>query len=458
MAQRSPETCPESSRRRSTNKLRRPHQKVAGVARRAQQHRERESRPGRCLPVAPEPATPGRLVLRHHHEPLLGARPGTLGHAAKHRIDQLLLVAERDPAITESCRFLHRHPSHARPFPGIGARTISEAVRRCHGIGRSAAGEETMPELPEVESIRRGLAPFLEGATIERAEPHPDPGEIRVRVLACGVCRTDLHLAEGDLPPHGKDVVPGHEVVGIVDERGAGTSRFELGQRIGIAWLRWTCGTCRFCARGDENLCLAPRFTGWDADGGFAEYAVVDERYAYELPDAFTDEAAAPLLCAGITTYSPLRHWGAGPGKRVAVVGSGPAGLAATRTPASDVMRAALGEAGARLIAAGIAISTLGFLSQGMLTAPRVYYAMAENGLFFKSVARLHPRTRVPVVSMIVLPGAPPWSYVVFTPSAFSRSFSRFHAVPSSVSLIREAPCLTSRTLPRKRYMGLEAS
>ena len=129
-----------------------------------------------------------------------------------------------------------------------------------------------------------------------------------MRVLVCGVCRTDLHLAEGDLAPHGRDVIPGHEIVGIVDALGEGSTRFSLGERIGIAWLRWTCGVCRFCVRGDENLCVDPRFTGWDADGGYTEYAVVDERYAYPLPTRFTDEELAPLLCAGIIGFRALRR------------------------------------------------------------------------------------------------------------------------------------------------------
>ena len=136
---------------------------------------------------------------------------------------------------------------------------------------------------------------------VERPEPHPGPGEVRIKVSTCGVCRTDLHLAEGDLAPHQPGVVPGHQAVGLVDEVGPETSRFSRGDRIGIAWLRHTDGACRFCTRGDENLCVDPRFTGWDADGGYAEYAVVPEAYAYALPAAFDDVHAAPLLCAGIT-------------------------------------------------------------------------------------------------------------------------------------------------------------
>ncbi|MFN7151036.1 MAG: alcohol dehydrogenase catalytic domain-containing protein, partial [Microthrixaceae bacterium] len=133
----------------------------------------------------------------------------------------------------------------------------------------------------------------------ERAEPEPGPGQVRVRVAACGVCRTDLHLAEGDLTPHRPNTVPGHEVVGRVDRLGEGATRFDLGDRVGIAWLRHTCGRCRFCDRGDENLCVSPEFTGWEQDGGFAEWAVVDEAYAYALPDRFDDVEVAPLLCAG---------------------------------------------------------------------------------------------------------------------------------------------------------------
>jgi alcohol dehydrogenase, propanol-preferring len=160
-------------------------------------------------------------------------------------------------------------------------------------------------------------------AWVERPVPDPGPGEVRVRVATCGVCRTDLHLAEGDLPPHHPGTIPGHEIVGAVDALGPGAARFELGERIGIAWLRWTDGECRFCRRGDENLCLDPRFTGWDADGGYAEYAVVAEDYAYRLPDVFDDEQAAPLLCAGIIGYRALRRSRLPPGGRLGIYGFG---------------------------------------------------------------------------------------------------------------------------------------
>jgi propanol-preferring alcohol dehydrogenase len=157
----------------------------------------------------------------------------------------------------------------------------------------------------------------------ERPDPTPGPSEILVRVSVCGVCRTDLHLAEGDLPPRRHGVIPGHEVVGVVERRGTAATRFDIGQRVGIAWLRHTCGSCRFCRRGDENLCVAPAFTGWDADGGYAELAVVAEDYAYALPDVFADAEAAPLLCAGIIGFRALRRAALPPGGRLGIYGFG---------------------------------------------------------------------------------------------------------------------------------------
>jgi propanol-preferring alcohol dehydrogenase len=148
-----------------------------------------------------------------------------------------------------------------------------------------------------------------EGGTlrlVERRAPVPGPGEVLLAVRACGVCRTDLHLRDGELPAKRPGVVPGHQVVGEVVGAGPGASRFAPGERIGVAWLRSTCGRCRFCLRGDENLCVDPRFTGWDADGGFAELAVAPEAYAYRLPEGFDDLHAAPLLCAGIIGYRAL--------------------------------------------------------------------------------------------------------------------------------------------------------
>jgi alcohol dehydrogenase, propanol-preferring len=158
---------------------------------------------------------------------------------------------------------------------------------------------------------------------VEMPVPTPGPGQVRVRVATCGVCRSDLHLAEGDLAPRRHGVVPGHEAVGTVDRLGAGATRFAVGERVGVAWLAHTCGVCTFCRSGRENLCVDPRFTGWDLDGGYAEYLVVDEAYAYALPDGFDDVTAAPLLCAGIIGYRALRVSGCPAGGRLGLYGFG---------------------------------------------------------------------------------------------------------------------------------------
>jgi propanol-preferring alcohol dehydrogenase len=154
-------------------------------------------------------------------------------------------------------------------------------------------------------------------------EPSPAPGQVRVRVSCCGVCRTDLHLAEGDLAPRRHGVVPGHEVVGVVDAIGEGCSRFAMGDRVGVAWLGGTDGTCTYCSSGRENLCAAPTFTGWDVDGGYADACLVREDFAYPLSPGLSDEQAAPLLCAGIIGYRALVTSGVGPGQRLGIYGFG---------------------------------------------------------------------------------------------------------------------------------------
>jgi propanol-preferring alcohol dehydrogenase len=158
---------------------------------------------------------------------------------------------------------------------------------------------------------------------IDRALPEPGPGQVRVRVICCGVCRTDLHLAEGDLPPRRPQVTPGHEVVGVVEALGPGASRFAVGERIGVPWLGHTDGSCRYCRRGDENLCIGPLFTGWDVDGGYADACLVEQAYAYRLPESLAAEAAAPLLCAGIIGYRALRCAAVPPGGRLGIYGFG---------------------------------------------------------------------------------------------------------------------------------------
>jgi alcohol dehydrogenase, propanol-preferring len=197
----------------------------------------------------------------------------------------------------------------------------------------------------------------------ERTGPVPDPadGELLVRVLACGVCRTDLHVAEGDLPVHRPGVVPGHEVVGEVVAVGDGVSGAAPGDRVGIAWLRGTCGTCRYCLRGDENLCPRSVYTGWDADGGYAEYATVPAAFAHHLPGGYPDAELAPLLCAGIIGYRALLCAALPEGGRLGVYGfGGSAHLATqvalargatvhvfTRSPAARELALSLGAASA---------------------------------------------------------------------------------------------------------------
>lgn len=153
--------------------------------------------------------------------------------------------------------------------------------------------------------------------------PEPAEDEIRVRVAACGVCRTDLHVVEGDLPPELPAVVPGHQAVGVVENRGARATRFQPGDRVGIAWLRSTCARCRYCRAGKENLCPEARFTGYHANGGYAEYAVVREEFAYALPAGLADAEATPLLCAGIIGYRALTRAGMRLGCRLGFYGFG---------------------------------------------------------------------------------------------------------------------------------------
>ncbi|GHE04876.1 zinc-binding alcohol dehydrogenase family protein [Streptomyces alanosinicus] len=158
---------------------------------------------------------------------------------------------------------------------------------------------------------------------VERPVPVPEAGELRVQVRACGVCRTDLHVAEGDLPVRRAGVTPGHEVVGTVDAVGAGVGGWATGDRVGVAWLRRTDGTCAYCLRGDENLCPGSEYTGWDADGGYAEYTTVPAAFAYRLPADVDDIALAPLLCAGIIGYRALLRTSLPPGGRLGLYGFG---------------------------------------------------------------------------------------------------------------------------------------
>jgi alcohol dehydrogenase, propanol-preferring len=157
----------------------------------------------------------------------------------------------------------------------------------------------------------------------ERDVPYPGAGQLLLKVKACAVCRTDLHVADGDLQPRCEQIVPGHEIVGEVATVGGGVEDFEEGQRVGVGWLGYTCGECEYCKRGEENLCDHAKFTGYQIDGGFAEYAVADARYCFPVPDGYSDAAAAPLMCAGLIGYRALKM--AGRGRALGIYGFGAA-------------------------------------------------------------------------------------------------------------------------------------
>lgn len=154
--------------------------------------------------------------------------------------------------------------------------------------------------------------------------PEPKDREIRVKVVTCGICRTDIHIVEGDLPLKRAPLILGHEIVGIVEKLGEGSHRFQLGQRVGIAWLQDACGSCKFCRSGRENLCPKARFTGWDTDGGFAEYTTIHEDFAFALTDAISFEALAPMMCPGIAGYRAFRLAQVESGEILGLYGYGP--------------------------------------------------------------------------------------------------------------------------------------
>ncbi len=158
---------------------------------------------------------------------------------------------------------------------------------------------------------------------VELPTPMPGPRHIRLRIRVCGVCRTDLHQIEGDLSLPKLPVVPGHQIVGVIDQVGDDVTQFRLGDRVGVPWLYSTCGQCTFCRRGKENLCTSGQFTGFHVDGGYAQYIVIPEDYAYHLPSRLTDEEVAPLLCAGVIGYRALRLSEVRPGERLGLYGFG---------------------------------------------------------------------------------------------------------------------------------------
>jgi propanol-preferring alcohol dehydrogenase len=285
----------------------------------------------------------------------------------------------------------------------------------------------------------------------EAPVPQPGSGEVLVRVRACGVCRTDLHVVEGDLPPRKSPVIPGHQVVGIVERQGENTRRFRIGERVGIAWLHRTDGTCEYCKAGAENLCDNPLFTGYSVDGGYAEYIVAPEDFMYALPAGLPEEQAAPLLCAGIIGFRSLRLSGIAAGGRLGFYGFGAAAhvaiqvarhwnvevLACTRdvrhqelalelgalwagdtydqppkkldaaivfAPAGEIVPAALKalKKGGTLILGGIHMSPIPSFSYDLLYEERVIRSVANNTRqdgedFLRIAAEIPIRTRVEI-------------------------------------------------------------
>jgi propanol-preferring alcohol dehydrogenase len=215
------------------------------------------------------------------------------------------------------CSKVEASAAAARPE----AANRGDRVRSHEAVERTAA---VVPDTMDAWIVDRP-GPMATGPLrrTRRAVPEPTPSELLVRVDACGVCRTDLHLAEGDLAPRRPRCTPGHEVVGTVVGVGHQVAGFAHGDRVGIAWLAWTCGVCAFCERGAENLCPRARYTGWDLDGGYAQYAVVDAAYAYRLPSGPPPEELAPLLCAGIIGYRALKRAELPPGGRLGIYGFG---------------------------------------------------------------------------------------------------------------------------------------
>lgn len=232
-------------------------------------------------------------------------------------------------------------------------------------------------------------------ALVERPDPEPGPGEVRVAVSACGCCRTDLHVIEGDLDPVQLPVVPGHQVVGTVDARGDGCTRIELGERVGVPWLHHTCGRCDPCRRGEENLCEQAAFTGWTVDGGYADFVTVPEDFAVRLPPTMTDLEVAPLLCAGVIGYRALRRAEVRPGETVALMGFGASAHLAIQVLhhwGCEVMVMTRGE-GHRALAAELGAAWVGHADE---RPPR----LCDRAVVFAPAGEL-----VPVALSVVRPG-----------------------------------------------------
>jgi propanol-preferring alcohol dehydrogenase len=250
-------------------------------------------------------------------------------------------------------------------------------------------------------------------ALVETPPPEPGAAEVRVRVRACAICRTDLHVIEGDLPVRRLPLVPGHQAVGIVDRSGPGCTRLRTGDRVGIAWLRWTCGQCEFCRAGTENLCDASRYTGYHDDGGYADFAIVPEAFAYPIPAAFPDVAAAPLLCAGIIGYRALRRAELPSGGRLALYGFGSSAhvvIQLARHRGSEVFVATRG-AGHRALAARMGAAWVGETSTPLPTPVDAAIVFAPAGEIVPVALRALRKGGVAVLAGIHMTPIPAMAY-----------------------------------------------
>src|SRR5207249_882021 len=246
-----------------------------------------------------------------------------------------------------------------------------------------------------------------------RATPSPGPAEILVRVSACGVCRTDLHIVEGDLPLVRSPIVPGHQVVGRVERAGAAARRFRIGDRVGIAWLRRTCGVCDACRRGRENLCEGAEFTGYHADGGFADYAVVSEAFAYAIPPVFGDAEAAPLLCAGIIGYRALKLSEVKAGGRLGIYGFGASAhvtLQVARARGCDVF-VCTREESHRALARRLGATWVGGFGDAMPAKMHGAILFAPVGELVPVALRNHARGGTLALAGIYMTAVPPLDY-----------------------------------------------
>lgn len=262
----------------------------------------------------------------------------------------------------------------------------------------------------------------------EQIPEEPGPGELLLRVRACGVCHTDLHLVEGDLPPRGLPRVPGHQIIGTVERIGPGVAGVNPGDRVGVGWIRSTCGTCSYCGGGRENLCPAARFTGWDADGGFADWTRVPASFAFPLPGRYSDTEAAPLLCAGIIGYRSLRLAGMRPGLRLGLYGFGASAHLALQLAVHEGCTVAVVSRGEihRRIAEELGAAWTGEPGRPLPWPPEAAVVFAPSGAVVREALRSVGPGGVVAVNAIALDALPEMPYELLYGERVLRSVANF--------------------------------